>query len=78
MAVTDIGAALLRTIDPETAHGLAIRAAAARPAKRSVFPAGKANDSGRSSRMLARTSASRVSSTTGRAPEATATTLTRY
>jgi dihydroorotate dehydrogenase len=26
MAVTDIGAALLRTIDPETAHGLAIRA----------------------------------------------------
>jgi dihydroorotate dehydrogenase len=26
MAVTDIGAALLRTLDPETAHGLAIRA----------------------------------------------------
>ncbi|MGV8928616.1 MAG: quinone-dependent dihydroorotate dehydrogenase [Brevundimonas sp.] len=26
MAITDIGAALLRTLDPETAHGLAIRA----------------------------------------------------
>ena len=26
MAVTDVGAALLRALDPETAHGLAIRA----------------------------------------------------
>ena len=26
MAMTDIGAALLRTLDPETAHRLAIRA----------------------------------------------------
>ena len=26
MALSDIGAALLRTLDPETAHGLALRA----------------------------------------------------
>lgn len=39
MAVTDIGAALLRTLDPETAHGLAIRALQLAP-----LPAARADD----------------------------------
>ncbi len=39
MAVTDIGAALLRALDPETAHGLAIRALQLAP-----LPAARADD----------------------------------